>query len=134
MLLKGPSDAQLSVIIDNLGFNGPLPFLNLLWQRLRAPSMRNPFHSGLELNHYNSMIEALARNGFYHEAWEVFIDAQEVGQRTNRWKTLEKKTVNSLLTFVYHGDRPLFTKLYNVLKSRWPHLTPQISPNGKLII
>lgn len=65
----------LSIVIDNLGFNGPGQLLFPLLHRIRAPNHHFPT---LELNHYNSMIEALARMHYFKEAWDMLVEAQEV--------------------------------------------------------
>jgi pentatricopeptide repeat protein len=120
----------LSILIDSIGRNGPLGILKLLARKLRQP---NPLFPQLEINHYNSFIEAYARNGMFDDAWETFLTAENDGRASKRWKEVELKTVRSLLTFLHNaGDTVRLEMANRYLSQRSPHLAASI--RGKTLV
>jgi pentatricopeptide repeat protein len=71
------TEVMLNIFIDFLGYNQPFQL---------APEVFEKYMSigySLNLNHFNSLIECLARNGSFDEAWKWILKADLYGKKSN---------------------------------------------------
>jgi pentatricopeptide repeat protein len=92
---KFGSSASLSVFFDNLGFNGPASLIPLLWSQVQNCGFP------LNINHFNSIIEAYCRHGEHSAALEVLDDM------FRRGFTPEMKTIRTIKSLLLRDEKPL---------------------------
>jgi hypothetical protein len=116
--------------IDWMGFHGSTPLLMHYFNLLQRHCTLLP-NEPLELNHYNSFVEALARHRKYQEAWECILLAEAIGKRTRRWQQVTAKTVGSLLPLLMNEDPALYRQVRRRIEQHWPHILQPIHRDNK---
>lgn len=114
------ASAFLSICVDAMGFYGEGDFVELLYKKIKKPSADFPH---LELNVFNSFIEALTRCGKIEAAWQVLNDADFYGKQKGLWRSIDQKTVGSFIGLL--KTRTTSHNFQHWLKrasNRWSHL------------
>lgn len=114
------ANAFLTVCVDAMGFYGKGDFVELLYKKIKRPSADFPH---LELNVFNSFIEALTRCGKFEAAWQVLNDADFYGKQKGLWRNIDPKTVGSFIGLLKtRTTSHNFQHWLNKSSNRWSHL------------